>query len=148
MAARSKLSEKLAVVSVIDPDAYATGAQTGDWVDMSKFNRVMFIFLAGTLGSLATVDGKVQEATDSSGTGNQDITGKSITQLTEASTDDDKQAIIEVDAGDLSAGYDFVAPVMTVGAATSDAVCIGLAGVPRYHPASDDDLASVDEIVN
>lgn len=148
MAARDKLSEKLAVVSVIDPDAYGTGAVTGDWVDMRIFNRCMFIFTAGDLGASATVDGKIQEATDSSGTGAQDITGKAITQLTKAGTDDNKQAIIEVDAGDLSAGFTHVAPVLTVGAAACDAGVIGLAGVPRYHPASDDDLASVDEIVN
>lgn len=144
----NKLSEKLAVVSVIDPDAYDTGAQTGDWVDMSKFNRIMFIFMAGAMASTATLDGAIHEATDVNGTAARAISGKSITQLTEASTDDDKQAIVEVDAGDLSAGYDFVAPVMTVGVDVIDSGCVGLAGVPRYHPASTDDLASVDEIVN
>lgn len=142
-----KLSEKLAVVACIDPDAYATGAQTSDWVDMSKFRRVLFVVLAGTLGSSATLDAKLQEATDGSGTGAQDLSGKAITQLTQAGTDSDKQALIEVEASNLSAGFTHVACVMTVGTAASDCGVVALAGVPRYHPASDNDLASVDEIV-
>lgn len=143
----SKLSEKLAVVASIDPDAYGTGAYTSDWVDLSKFRRVLFLILAGTLGSSATLDAKLQEATDGSGSGNQDISGKAITQLTEAGTDSDKQAVLEVQDDELSAGFTHVALVLTVGTATSDAGAVGIAGVPRYHPASDNDLASVDEIV-
>lgn len=144
----AKLHQKLAVVSCIDPDAYGTGAVTGDWVDMRIFRRVMFIFQAGDLGTSATVDGAVQEATDSSGTNAQAMSpAKAITQLTKVGTDDNKQAVIEVHAYELSAGFTHVAPVLTVGVAASDAGVIGLAGVPRYHPASDNDLASVDEIV-
>lgn len=143
----SKLSEKLALVATIDPDAYTTGAYTSDWVDMTFFRRVVFYVLAGTLGSSATLDCKLQEATDSSGTGNTDISGKSITQLTQAGSDSDKQAEIEIADHELSAGFTHVAAVMTVGTATSDAGVAAIAGVPRYHPASDHDLSSVDEIV-
>ena len=148
MTARSKLTEKLAVVSVIDPDAYTARTLTGDYVDMSKFNRVMFVFMAGEMASSGELDGAIHEATNDTGGGARLIAGKEITTLWEHTTDDDKQAIIEVDAGDLSAGYDFVAPVMVIGTDAVDAACVGLAGVPRYHPAAADDLASVDEIVN
>lgn len=141
--------ERLAVVACIDPDAYTTGAQTSDWVDMSEFERVVFIVQAGALGSSATIDFKVQEATSAAGAGAQDISGKSITQLTDAGTDSDKQALVEVRADelDLADGYTHVAGILTVGTATSDAGVVAIGLDPRYHPASDYDLSSVDELV-
>ncbi len=142
-----KLSEAVAVVACIDPDAYGTGAQTSDWIDMSKFERVLFIVQAGTLGSSATLDFKVQQSAADSGTNPADISGKAITQLTEAGTDSDKQALVEVRADELTAGYRYIAGVLTVGTATSDAGVLAIASEPNYGPAYDYDLASVDEIV-
>ena len=145
-----KLSQKLAIVSTIDPDAYGTGTQDGDWVNLGIFRKVMFAFMAGTLGSSATADCSVRQATDGSGSNAKAITGKSATQLTQAGTDDDKQVVIEVNASELDVAGRFthVAPRMVILVAASDAGCAGLAGVPRYHPAADNDLASVDEILN
>jgi hypothetical protein len=144
-----KLSEAVAVVACIDPDAYTTGAQTSDWVDMADFERVAFIVMAGALGTSATIDFKVQQATDGNGTGAKDVTSKAITQLTDGGTDSDKQAIVEVrqDELDVEGGFRYVAGIMTVGAATSDAGVIALGGNPTYGPASNYDLASVDEII-
>ena len=145
----SKLSEKLAIVATIDPEAQTASAVTSDWIDMTIFRRVIFIFLVGELGSSATVDGAIEQATDSGGSGNIALSpAKAITQLTEASTDDDKQAIIEVDASELTAGFTHIAAVLTTAVQTSDVALVALAGVPRYHPAADNDLASVDEIVS
>ena len=141
------LTERLALLGTIDPDAYGTGTQGSDWVDMSKFMQVMFAVLAGALGSSATLDFKVQEATSAAGAGAQDLSGKSITQLTEAGTDDDKQVLVNVRADELSDGYRYVRGLMTIGVATSDAGLVVLGGDPTYAPASDFDLASVDEIV-
>lgn len=143
-----QLSQQLAVVSCIDPDAYAAGAANGDAVDMSKFNRVVYVVMAGDLGSSATLDYKLQGSADASSW--SDLSGKSITQLTQAGSDSDKQAVVEITAEELhgySSTYRYVRDVMTVGTATSDCGAIGLAGDARFHPASDDDLASVDEIV-
>lgn len=142
------LSEKIAVVATIDPDAYTTGVQSSDYVDMADFEKVMFIVQVGTLGSLATVDFKLQEAKDTSATGLQDISGKSITQMTAAGTDSDKQAIVEISAPELSEGYRYVKGVMTIGVAASDASMVAVAGDPKYSPVAAFDLASVDEIVS
>lgn len=142
-----KITEALAVVACIDPDAYGTGAQTSDWIDMSKFERVAFIVQAGTLGSSATLDFKVQQATDGSGSGAEDMTGKVITQLTQAGTDSDKQVVVSVEASELSDGYRYIAGLMTVGVASSDAGVVAVATNPNYGPVSDYDLASVNELV-
>lgn len=144
----NRLSEQLAVVSCIDPDAYGTGAVNGDVIDMENFRRVLFIVQAGTLGSSATLDFGVYGDTASGGSYATLITGKSITQLTEAGTDSDKQALVEVTAEEVAAqGLRYIRGTMTVGTATSDAGVVALAGHARFQPASDLDLASVDEIV-
>lgn len=147
----SKAYETIGVVSCIDPDAYATGATTGDWVDIREWpDGLLAIVMAGTLGSSATLDCQLNQATDSNGTGTKIITGQSITQLTDAGTDSDKQALIFVRPADLDTANAFywVAPVMTVGTATSDAGVVVLGVGPRNTPASEYDLASVDEIVD
>lgn len=141
------ITEKIAVLGAIDPDAYGTGTQGTGWVDMSKFDQVGFVVMAGDLGSSGTIDFKLEQAKDSSGTGAKDITDKAITQLTQAGTDSDKQSIVVLKAAELDEGYHFVRGVMTVGVAGSDAGALVLGADPRYMPASNFDAASVDEIV-
>ncbi len=141
-------SEVAAVVATIDPDAYGTGEELSDAVDMSKIDQLLAIVMAGTLGASATLDAKLTQATTSGGT-YKDITGKAITQLVKA-TDDDKQALINCRAEELDIDNDYrwVKLSMTVGTATSDAGALVLGFGERYGPASDGDLASVAEIVN
>ena len=142
-------SEKFAIVATIDPDAYTAGAQTSDWVNVENWQELMAVVMAGTLGSSATLDFKLQQATDASGTSAKNITSASITQLTQAGTDSDKQAVINLNPEklDVANGFTFVAMVMTVATATSDCGAIMFGSQPTYGPASDNDLASVDEIV-
>ena len=108
----------------------------------------MGIVFAGTLGTSATVDAKFEQATDASGTGAKDVTGSAITQLTEAGTDSDKQAVINLsqESLDIANSFTHVRLSVTVAVATSDigAVVLGLS--PSYGPASDTDATTVDEI--
>ena len=139
-------NEQAVLVGVIDPDAYAADTYTSAWVHMGNFDAIMAIVMTGTLGSSATVDAKLEQATDGSGTGVKDVTGKEITQLVKASNDDD-QAIINCYSHDLDVanGFDYVRLSVTVGTATSDAGAVVLGLNARYQPAAD--LASVQEIV-
>jgi hypothetical protein len=142
-----RLSEMLSVVATVDPDAYGTGTQNSDVIDMEQHQKVMFIVQAGTLGSSATLDFNVYGSAAVGMTSAALITGKSITQLTEAGTDADKQAIVEVTADEVAAqGYRYIRGNLIIGTATSDAGLIALA-TSDYSPASDYDLSSVDEIV-
>lgn len=142
-------SDRVAVVGVIDPDANAAGTLTTGWISMSDFQSVMAVVQAGTLGSNATIDAKLEQASDASGTGAKDIEGAAITQLTKAGGDDDKQAVIYCNGEDLDLKNDFshVRLSMTIGTANSDSSAIVLGLDPRYAPASNGDLASVAEIV-
>jgi hypothetical protein len=144
-----KPSDRVAVVGNIDPDVYTAGTYTTGWVDMAKFGAIMAIVQAGTLGSSATLDAKIQQATSAAGAGAKDITGKAITQLTQAGTDSDKQAIINLfaDELDINNGFTHVQLSITVGTATSDAGAIVLGLDPRKDVASASDATTVDEIV-
>ena len=143
-------SEVAAVIGTVDPDALTAAAHTSDYVSAADFESIMAVIMAGTLGSSATLDAKLVQATDSGGTGSKDITGKAITQLTQAGTDSDKQAIINCRAEelDLANSFTHVALTITVGTAASDGGGLLLGLNPRMAPASDNDLASVAEIVS
>lgn len=142
-------SDRAAVVGVIDPDALAADTYETGWISMSDFQSVMAIIMAGTLGSSATLNAKFEQGQGAAGANPQDVPGKAITALTQAGTDSDKQAVLNcfADDLDLADGYDHVRLSMTIGAATSDAGALVLGFDARYEPASNNDLASVDEIV-
>jgi hypothetical protein len=141
-------SNQAVLAGIIDPDAYTAATYTTGWVSMVTYDAIQAIVMAGTLGSSATIDAKLQQASDGSGTGAKDITGKAITQLTQASTDDDKQAIINCRADELDRDNNFthVRLSVTVATATSDMGGLILGHNARYQPATD--LASVDEVVS
>jgi hypothetical protein len=139
-------SDVAPLMAVIDPDATAAGTASTDWVSLADFVSIMAIALAGTLGTSATFDAKIEEAQDSSGTGAQDLSGKAAAQLTQAGTDQsDKQIIFNVRENDLSEGFTHVRLTLTVGTATSDACGLILGFGAKQEPATD--AASVAEIV-
>ncbi|HEX9810635.1 MAG TPA: hypothetical protein VGA88_00910 [Burkholderiales bacterium] len=142
-------SEQAALVATVDPDALTATDHTSDWVDMGKFESILAIVLLGDLGAEAEVTAKLEQATDSDGTGAKDITGKAITTATHSPPDSDKQMLINCRAEelDLDNSFRYVRLSMTVATATSDGAGLILGFNPRQLPASDNDLASVDEIV-
>ncbi|MFQ5535461.1 MAG: hypothetical protein ACE5EM_11640 [Sphingomonadales bacterium] len=141
-------SDRVRLAGVIDPDAYAVGTVTSGWVSMADYQNIMAVVFAGDLGTAATLDAKIEQASDSAGTGAKDITGKAIMQLTKAGTDDNKQAVINVHHSDLDVDNSFthVRLSMTVGTAASDAGGVIFGFDARYEPEAD--AASVDEIVS
>jgi len=144
-----KMSEGWAVVATIDPDAYGAGALLTDAIDMADYTKLMAVVMTGTLGTNATIDAAATQAITSGGTYKAFTSAKAITQLTQAGTDQsDLQAIINVDEHelDLDNDYRYVKFSLTVGTAASDAGMIVL-GLPKSRPATDNDLASVTEVV-
>lgn len=144
-------SEEAAILATIDPDAYAASTIVSDYVDMSKFEKILIVLLVGDIVATGTIDAVVKQATDSAGTGSKNLTSsKAITQLTQAGSDSNKQVVINVNMDDLDLDNDFdhAAISVTLGTAGADfgAVILGLN--PRYGPASDNDLSTVDEIVS
>ena len=82
-------SEKVAVLGTIDPDALTVATHVSDYCSMEKFESIMIVIQTGTLGTAATIDAVVKQATDSGGTGAKNLTtSKAITQLVKATNDD------------------------------------------------------------
>lgn len=148
MQPNSKMYERVAVVATIDPDAYGTGAQNTDVIDMRMIRKVLFVIMAGTLGTDATLAFEVRGDTASNGSFTTKITGKEITTLTETGTDSDKQAIVEVSSEEvILQGFRYIRGVATLAAATSDYGVVALGGDTQFMPATEYDLASVAETV-
>jgi hypothetical protein len=139
-----RMTEALPVVAAIDPQLADDTTVSSDLVDMENRRRVIFVLLVGATDT--TVDAKIREAQDGSATGEQDLTGKSITQI--AADEDNGQVIIEVAAEEMSTGYTHLSLDVTVGDGSTGAyiAAVALAGVTRYKPDTDD-LSSVAEIV-
>ena len=143
-----RLSELAAVVSVIDPDAYATGTVNGDTIDMKNYEQLAFVLLVGTMAATSTLDYKIQGSAASDMSGAVDLTDKEIAQFTQAGGDSDKQAVITVSQDEATnQSVRYVRDVLTIATAASDAAAVALA-TTLYQPASNFDLASVEEIVN
>lgn len=141
-------SEVAGVVAVIDPDAYSNAAYSTTWFDVSKFHSFVGVVLAGDLGSSATCNAKFEQATTDGGTP-KDVTGRAITALTQAGTDSNKQALINLrpDDLDMDNGYRWARLTVTIDVAASDMAALVLGVHPRNGAASDNDITTVDEIV-
>ena len=77
----AKGSELLAILATLDPSSQAAGTVTTGWISVANHHGLLAIVQTGVLGTGATVDAKLQQAQDASGTGAKDITGKAISQI-------------------------------------------------------------------
>jgi hypothetical protein len=147
----AQISEQLAVVGVIDPDAYAANTYLTGAIDMSEYRKVMFIVQVGTLGTSATIDFTIQESATSGGTytdvGGDGTATHAIAQVTQAGTDQsDTQHIIEIDASEMGAGMRYLKGELVVGTAASDAAVLAVAAPTRYQPVAHMDSVTVAEV--
>ena len=148
MLANIKASEQAALLGVVSPVSQGAGTVTSGWCSMQTFDRILAVIQTGVLGTSATVDAKIQQASDSSGTGAKDVANKSITQLVKASNDNN-QALINVRADELDVanGFDYVRVSITVGTAASLVSAAVLGFGARFAPASDSNPAAVVQVV-
>jgi hypothetical protein len=137
MFTNQKPSEGLALLATLDPASVSASTVTTSWIDQSMYFAVMAVIQTGVLGASATVDAKLQQATDNSGTGAKDVTGKSITQIVKASGDN-KQVIINLKEADLDTegNFRFVRLSLTVGVAASIVNALLFGAIPRFMPVS------------
>jgi hypothetical protein len=144
----AKGSELLSVLATIDPASQAAGAASTGWVPVANYFGFLALVQTGVLGTSGTVDAKLQQALDSSGTGAKDISGKAITQIVKA-TGDNKQALINVKPEELDTvnGFGFVRLSVTVGVAASQTSAQVLGLNPRFAPADASNQAAVVQVI-
>lgn len=137
MYANARLAEVLSTIATLDPASQAPGIATTGWISAANHERFLATVQTGALGASATVDAKLQQATDNSGTGAKDITGKAIVQILAASGNN-KQALINLRAEELDMpnNFTFFRLSVTVGTAASLVSGVVQAGVPKNMPAS------------
>jgi len=148
MFTNSKASEMLAILATIDPASQSAGSATTGWVSVANHHGLLAVVQTGVLGTLATVDAKLQQATDSSGAGAKDVAGRAITQIVKA-TGDNKQALINLKPEELDSvnGFGFVRVALTVGVAASITGAQLLGVNPRFAPADSGNQAAVVQVV-
>ena len=133
----SKTSEMIAILTAIDPAATVASTVLSAYVPVAGYHSFAALLQTGTLGTSATFDAKIRQATDASGTSVKDITGKAITQIVKA-TGDAKQAVINFRAEDVdtAGGFTHVCISVTVGTATSPVSALLIGVNPRYAPVT------------
>ena len=148
MFTNSKASEMLAILATIDPASQSAGTATTGWVSVANHHGLLAVVQTGVLGTLATVDAKLQQATDSSGAGAKDVAGRAITQIVKA-TGDNKQALINLKPEELDTlnGFGFVRVALTVGVAASITGAQLLGVNPRFAPADSGNQATVVQVI-
>ena len=144
----AKGSELFSVLATIDPASQAVGTVTTGWISAGNHHTFLALVQSGVLGTGATLDAKLQQATDASGTGAKDVTGKAITQIVKA-TGDNKQALINLRPDDLDVtnGYAYVRLSMTVAVAASLTAAQLLGFNPRFAPGDASNQAAVAQVV-
>ena len=142
-------SEQISSLANIAPVSQGVGAVTTGWVPVANHHVFLALICTGLLGASATVDAKIQQATDAAGTGAKDVTGKAITQIVKA-TGDNKQAMINFRPTELdtNGGFGYVRLSLTVGTAASLVSAELLGFNARNNPASINNQAAVVQLVN
>ena len=148
MFTNSKASEMLAILATIDPASQSAGSATTGWVSVANHHGLLAVVQTGVLGTLATVDAKLQQAIDSTGAGAKDVAGRAITQIVKA-TGDNKQALINLKPEELDTlnGFGFVRVALTVGVAASITGAQLLGVNPRFAPADSGNQAAVVQVI-
>jgi len=145
----AKGSEELSILATLDPASQAAGTVTTGWVPVANFHALLGVVETGVLGASATVDAKLQQAQDNIGTGAKDVTGKAITQLTQAGGANNKQALINLKPEDIdnANGFGYVRLSLTVGVAASIVAGKVVGMNPRYATADAFNQAAVVQII-
>lgn len=138
-------SDRAPLVGVINPQSLAPGTATSGWIDMGLVGAILASLNVGAIAATGTLNAKLEQATDSAGTGAKDVTGKAITAL--ADSDDNKQIDINCrpDELDIVNGFTHVRLSVTTATAASLVGAQVRAFDSRYQPQAD--LATVAQVV-
>ena len=144
----AKSSELLSVLATIDPASQAAGTVLTAYVAVKNHHTFMALIDVGAFGASATVDAKLRQAQDASGTNVKDISGKAITQLL-AAGGNNRQVLINMKTADLDTenGFGFICLSITVGVAATLLSAALIGTNPRFADAALLNQAGVAQVV-
>lgn len=122
-------------IYAIPPRLADNTTAASDWIDARNARRLFALVNVGATDT--TVDAKLEQASDSSGTGAKDVAGSSITQI--SATGDNRQVGIdlETDRLDHANGFYYVRLLITAGDGTAGANVSGAVLLSaRHQPVS------------
>jgi hypothetical protein len=138
MSYTERLSESMCPIVTIMPAAtnFAIGTHNTAFVSLANYHRAWLVVTIAEMAAAATVDVGIQQAQDAAGTGVKAITGKTITQLTQAGGDENSIVCIELQTEelDVDGDFEFVRFYLTVAGNTVDGSAILFGCSPRYKP--------------
>jgi hypothetical protein len=120
-----------------DADNYAIGVYTPvTYRHVGNHQRAALIVHVGDMGAGATVDLALLQASDAAGLTAKAISGKSITQLTQAGGDAGSTVVIEMrtEEMDVDGGFCYLGATLTVAGNVADIGIVALAGCSNYVP--------------
>lgn len=120
----------------IKPAAYVPSTVNGAWVSLADYTQAAALIVVGAMGANATLNAKLQQAKDASGTAAKDITGKAITPLTQAGGDGDEIVTLPVRAGelDIANAFTHIRVQVTTAVANVDYGAVLVRGGPGRMP--------------
>lgn len=108
------IDERLDYAAGVYSQDISSADVTGEWVDMSGYNRVAALVTSGQLASADAVEVTLQQATDANGSDAKDL-GSTVT-YTAGSADEVAALLAEAAASDLDIANDFRYVAAKVGA--------------------------------
>lgn len=146
MAYTNRVSEDLTPLTTQYPLTRQVADHVSDWVLMENYHRAWLFLTMGAMGSGGTLTAKLQQATTDAGASAKDITGKALTSLTQAGSDANSLACIELQSEelDVNGGFKYVRFVVTIGVADISYGATLFGTITRYKPAP---TTAWDEIV-
>lgn len=135
-----QVTQRLALIDVINSQSVNNASVSSIGVDMSKFKRVLFVIQAASLGAAGTLDGRLQSAAASNFATPHNISGTNLTQITTSTTPGNNAvATIEVRADQVTnanSGDRYVRLNLTGGGNAITVGAIGLGADAEQSPAS------------
>ena len=146
-----RLAQRVAVVGMIDPmGVLASSTTTCDIIDAKLYDSLMFVLALGDISSSGQVTMTVYKGASATAAKiTSTVTTADTLSVSTGATDADKQQIIDVDVS--KEGKRYYKARVVANAQTTTGACFAamvvLGSKTRFHPASDNDLASVDQII-
>lgn len=146
MAYTERFSEANEVLVHIPADSETTAVTSG-WLLMENNHRALALISVGDMVATSTLNATLTQAQDALGTGAKAITGKAITQLTQAGGDSNKVVMIELKSEELDVanGFEYILLTITPAVAAVEFAAFVLGTEPRYMPVP---TTNVEEIVD
>lgn len=142
MAYTERFSEVNEVLAHVPADSETVEVNSG-WVLMENYHRAVCLIGVGDMVATATFDADLEQAQDSIGTGVKAISGKSITQLTQAGGDGNQVLMIELRTEELDPGFEYINLELTPATAAVEFSAYIFGTVSRYKPVPTTNVAEI-----